>query len=190
MRGISEVATAKVGNDFPLLPSGFLSSASPGIRDLNWSPNSQWIALSADRDVYNQIDLYLVRWSAPGVAHKPYASSVGSGVTTWAFAQNSQSVAFVGTIAPQNNAGLYLSKLPPTGAPPTATLVSNPASVVVQSDINWLPGSRVIAYRATLSGVTQLFALPVAADGTAGIAIPISGMSGSGVSSYQLAPAR
>jgi len=115
---------------------------------------------------------------------------MGAGVTNWAFAPHSQSIAFVGTIAPQNNAGLYLTKLPTSGAPPTATLVSSPASSVVQTDINWLPGSRVITYRATESGAAQLFAVPVAADGTAGSALPISGVSGSGVSSYQLAPTR
>jgi len=190
LRGISNVATATVGTDFSLLPIGFLSNAFTGTSGMSWSPNSQWIALRADRDLAGQFDLYLIRWSAPGIAHKPHANSIGSGVTNWAFAPNSQSIAFVGTIAPQNNAGLYLSKLPPSGAPPTATLVSAPASSVVQTDIDWLPGSRVIAYRATVSGAAQLFALPVAADGTAGSPVSISGVSGSGVSSYQLAPAR
>jgi Tol biopolymer transport system component len=190
VRAISNVATATVSTDFSLLPSGFLSNAFTDTNDVSWSPNSQWIALRADRDVNSQFDLYLTRWSAPGVAYKPHANSLASGVTTCTFAPNSQSIAFVGTIASQSNAALYLSKLPTSGAPPTATLVSAPASSVVQPDITWLPGSRLVAYRATVSGSAQLFAVPVAADGSAGSVIPISGVSGSGVSSYQLAPGR
>jgi hypothetical protein len=188
LRGIDKVVTAAIGTDFSLLPTGFLSNAFTDIPKVGWSPDSKWIALRADRDVDAQFDLQLVRWSAPGVSYKPH--SIGAGVATCSFAPNSQSVAFVGSIAPRNNAGLYLSKLPAGGAPPTAMLVSAPASSVVQTDINWLPGSRVIAYRATVSGASQLFAVPVAADGTAGSPIPISGASGSGVSSYQLAPTR
>jgi hypothetical protein len=38
----------------------------------------------------------------------------------------------------------------------------------VQTDVNWLPGSRVLAYRATISGANQLFAVPVGADGSPG----------------------
>jgi hypothetical protein len=190
VRGISNLATAAAGADFSLLPSGFLSNTFTDTPTIGWSPDSKWVALRADRDVNAQYDLQLIRWSAPGVAYKPHANSIGSGVASWAFAQNSQSVAFVGNIAPQNNAGLYLSKLPSTGAPPTAALVSAPANAVVQSDINWLPGSRVIAYRATVSGATQLFAVPIAPDGNAGGVVSISGVSGSGVSAYQLAPTR
>jgi hypothetical protein len=190
VRGISNLPTAVLGADFSLLPSGFLSNAFTDTQSVDWSPDSQWIALRADRDVNGQFDLYLMRWSAPGVLHKPHANSTASGVATYSFAPNAQSVAFVGTIAPQNNAGLYLTKLPANGAPPLATLISAPASSVVQNDINWLPGSRVITYRATVAGAAQLFAVPVAADGTAGSAISISGVSGSGVSSYQLAPSR
>jgi hypothetical protein len=190
VRGISNLATAVAGTDFSLLPSGFLSNAFTDTPSMGWSPDSAWIALRADRDVDKQYDLQLIRWSTPGVAHKPHANSIAPGVTTWSFAPNSQSIAFVGTIAPQNNAALYLSKLPAIGAPPTATLISAPASSVVQTDINWLPGSHLITYRATVSGASQLFAVPVAADGTAGSVVSISGVSGSGVSSYQLAPAR
>ena len=188
LRGISNVAPAAAGTDFSLLPIGFLSNAFTDTPSTGWSPDSKWVALRADRDVDAQYDLQLIRWSAPGTAYKPHANSIMAGVTTWAFAPNSQSVAFVGTIAPQTNAGLYLSKLPASGAPPTATPVSAPPSSVVQTDINWLPGSHLIAYRATVSGAAQLFAVPVAADGTTGSVVPISGVSGSGVSSYQLAP--
>jgi hypothetical protein len=135
-----------------------------------------------------RFDLYLLRWSAPGTAYKAHATSTGPGVATAAFAPNSQTIAFVGTISPQANVGLYLAPLPAKGAPPAATLVSEPAASIVQPDIAWLPGSRVLAYRATVSGANQLFAVPVAADGSAGSVVPISGASGSGVSSYQLAP--
>jgi len=190
LRGVSNVATAAVSVDFSLLPSGFSTHSFTDILSVGWSPDSKWIAVRADRDVDTQVDLNLLRWSAPGVLYKPHANSTASGVTTWAFAPNSRSVAFVGTIAPQLNTGLYLSQLPASGAPPTATLISAPASAVVQTDINWLPGSRVLAYRATVSGAAQLFAVPIAADGTVGSVIPISGVSGSGVSSYQLAPTR
>ncbi|HET7539480.1 MAG TPA: putative Ig domain-containing protein [Polyangiaceae bacterium] len=190
LRGISNVEKATVGMDFSLLPSaGFLSSAVD-VMDRRWSPDSRWIGMRADRDVGGQMDLYLIRWSAPGAVHRPHVNSMATGVTNYAFAPNSQSIAFVGTIAPQSNSGLYLTKLPASGAPPIATLVSAPVSAVVQTDINWLPGSRVLAYRATVSGNSQLFALPVEADGTAGNAVPISRASGSGVSSYQLSPVR
>jgi len=188
VRGISNLATAGAATDFSLLPTDFLSHTFTDTPSVGWAPDSKWIALRADREADARYDLHLIRWSTPGTAYKPHANSIAPGVTTWSFAPNSQSIAFVGTIAPQTNSGLYLSKLPATGAPPTATLVSAPASSVVQSDINWLPGSRVITYRATLSGAAQLFAVPVAADGTAGTAVPVSGVSGSGVASYQLAP--
>jgi len=190
LRGISNVSPAVVGSDFFLLPSGFLSNTFTDLQSVGWSPDSKWIALRADRDADAQYDLQLIRWSAPGVAHKPHANAIASGVTKWSFAPNSQIIAFVGTIAPQSSTGLYLTKLPASGAPAIATLVSAPASAVVQTDINWLPGSRLITYRALVAGAPQLFALPVASDGTAGSAIPISGVSGTGVSSYQLAPTR
>jgi putative Ig domain-containing protein/WD40 repeat protein len=188
LRGIGNVVTARVGTDFSLLPSSYLANAFTDIPTVGWSPDSKWITFRADRDANNQYDLHLIRWSAPGVAHKAHANTVGAGVSNWSFAPSSQSVAFVGTIAPQTNAGLYLTQLPGSGAPPTATLISAPANATVQTDINWLPGSRVITYRATFSGAAQLFAVPVAADGTAGTAIPVSGVSGSGVTCYQLAP--
>ena len=186
VRGISNVATATVGTDVSLLPTGFLANAFTDISTLGWSPDSQWIAWAADRDLNAQYDLFLLRWSAPGTAYKPYTSSAASGVTSAVFAQNSLSVAFVGSVAPQSSGGLYLAKLPASGAPPTASLLSGNA--VVQNDIKWLPGSRMIAYRATVSGATQLFVIPVAVDGTAGSVIPISGLSGSGVTSYALSP--
>jgi len=190
IRGIKNLAAAVAGKDFSLLPTGFLTHAFTDTPSVGWSPDSKWVALRADRDVDGQYDLHLIRWSAPGTAHKPYTSSLGSGVTAWTFAQNSQSVAFVGTVSPQANAGLYLTKLPTSGALPTATLVSASSNSVAQTDITWLPGSRVIAYRAVVSGAAQLFAVPVSADGSPGSLVSISGASGSGVTSYQLAPTR
>lgn len=190
LRGINNLPSAVAGSDFSLLPSGFLSNSFTDTPASGWSPDSKWVALRADRDANSQYDLQLIRWAAPGVAYKPYATSVSTGVTTWAFAQNSQKIAFVGTVSPYANAALYVSKLPATGAPPTAVLVSAPASAVVQADINWLPGSRVLAYRAVVSGGDQLFAVSVAADGTAGSVVPVSGPSGSAVKSYLLAPTR
>lgn len=190
LRGINNVGSAAANSDVPLLPSGFLTNAFTNISGVGWSPNSAWLGLVLDREANNQNDLYLVRWSAPGIAHKAHASSAGQGVSTYSFGSNSKSVAFVGTIAPQSTSGLYLIKLPETGAPLPGSLVSTPATASVQNDINWLPGSRVVAYRAVVSGAPQLFAIPVAADGTTGSPISISGVSGSGVSSYQLAPAR
>ena len=179
--------TAALGADFSVLPSDS-SNSPPNGDSIGWSPDSKWIGYRASHGAQTPYDLYLIRWSAPGVAYKPHANSVNKGVATQVFAPDSQSVAFVGAIAPQSNAELYLSKLPPIGAPPTATLVSSPASAVVQTDINWLPGSHVIAYRATVAGAAQLFAVAVASDGSAGNSVATSGVSGSGVSSYQLAP--
>jgi putative Ig domain-containing protein/WD40 repeat protein len=191
LRAVANVPTAAINADFSLLPTGFSANAfTDSIQNVRWSSDSNWIALRADRDADARYDLQLIRWSAPGVTHKPHANSTASGVATWAFAPNSQSIAFVGTIAPQSNDGLYVTKLPPSGAPPTATLVSTPAGAAVQTDLNWLPGSRVITYRAAISGAAQLYAVPVSADGTAGSPVSVSGASGSGVSSYQLAPIR
>jgi hypothetical protein len=193
LRGVSDVANTAANSDFSLLPSGFASTATNAgmyVQLSAWSPDSGWIALRADRDVKNRYDLHLIRWSAPGTTYKLHANAIAAGVSTSAFSPNSQAIAFVGTISPQANDGLYLTPLPATGAPPLATLVSAPAAAVVQNDIAWLPGSRVLAYRASVSGRPQLFALPVAADGTPGEVVPISGVSGSGVTSYQLAPLR
>ncbi|MET0791715.1 MAG: putative Ig domain-containing protein [Polyangiaceae bacterium] len=189
LRAISNFMTAASNTDFSVLPSDFLSNAFTDVATVGWSPDSKWIALRADRNVSTSYDLTLIRWSAPGVAYKPHANSFASGVATWAFAQDSQSVALVGTIAPQSNPGLYLSRLPASGAPSSATLVSLPTSSV-QTDINWLPGSRVITYRATVSGAARLFTVPIAADGTAGSPVSINGENAGAVSSYQLAPAR
>ena len=72
---------------------------------VGWSPNSKWIALRADRDVDTQFDLYLIRWSAPGIAHKPHANSIGSGVTNWAFAPNSQSSPSSAPLPPRTTRG-------------------------------------------------------------------------------------
>jgi len=190
LRGISNIAAAPVGADFSLLPSGFLTNTFAGITGAGWSPDSAWVGFLTDRDVDKQNDLYLVRWSAAGTAYKAHSNSVAQGVATYAFSPNSKSIAFVGMISPQANNALYLTKLPTTGAPPLATLISAPASAIVQSDLTWLPGSRVLTYRASVSGATQLFAVPVAPDGSAGTPVSISGVSGSGVPSYQLAPTR
>jgi Tol biopolymer transport system component len=191
LRGISDIATATANTDFSLLPSGFISAAANAIvalGDPGWSPDSNWIAVRADRDAKNQNDLHLLRWSTPGTAYRAHANTIASGITSSVFAPSSKAIAFVGTVSPQANAGLYLTTLPNNGAPPLAALVSDPPTSIVQNDVNWLPGSRVIAYRATVSGKAQLFALSVKADGTPGEVVPISGVSGSGVSSYQLAP--
>ena len=188
VRAVSDVANADAGTDFSLLPSGYFSNSFTGFSRVNWSPDSRWVALLADRDVDGQFDLNLVRWSAPGIIYKPHANSISPGVAAWAFAQNSKSIAFVGTISPRANPGLYLSQLTASAAPSTATLASAPESAIVENDLQWLPGSRVIAYRATVSGTDQLFALTVTADGSADAVTAISGASGSGVTSYQLAP--
>ncbi|HYP97283.1 MAG TPA: putative Ig domain-containing protein [Polyangiaceae bacterium] len=187
VRGISNLPTAMAGSDFSLLPSGFLSKTYTDTPATGFSPDSKWVAVRADRDADMQYDLQLIRWSAPGVAYKPHGTSISAGVTSWAFAQNSQAVAFVGTVSPYANADLYVAKLPASGAPSNAVIASVPASAVVQNDVNWLPGSRVIAYRATDAGATQLFAVSVNADGSPGSVVPVSGAMGT-VSSYQLAP--
>jgi hypothetical protein len=188
LRGINNLRAAVAGSDFSLLPSGFLSNTFTDLAATGWSPDSKWVALRADRDTNGYYDLQLIRWGAPGVAYKPHPTSIGVGVTMWAFAPTSQSIAFVGTVGPNADAALYVGTLPATGAPPTAALASAPASAVVQADVNWLPGARVIAYRAVVGNAAQLFAVTVGADGSAGSVVPISGASGSGVSSYQLAP--
>ena len=187
VRGISNLSTAVAGADFSLLPSGFLAEGFTDTQSVGWSPDSKWIALRADRDTDAQYDLQLMRWSAPGALYKPHANSIAQGVAIYAFAPNSHSIAFVGAISPEATPGLYLTQLPSSGAPALASQVSSQTSTV-QTDINWLPGSRVLTYRAIVGGTAQLFAVPVAADGTAGSPVSISGVSGGAVTSYQLAP--
>lgn len=145
------------------------------------------MALRADRDTNDRYDLHLVRWSAPGIIYKPHANSEGAGVATWAFSPNSRFIAFSGSIAPQARAGLYVTQLPATGTPPDAQQVSD-ATATVQTDLGWLPGSRVLAYRANVSGKPQLLAATISRDGDAS-SVPISGPSGT-VGSYQLSPSR
>lgn len=118
LRGINGPMTSPPGADFSLLPLGFLANSFTYIASFGWSPDSKWVVLRVNHDVKEQFDLHLIRWSTPGVAYKAHTNTVAPGVTTWAFAQNSQTIAFVGTVAPQDRAGLYLTRLPGSGAPP------------------------------------------------------------------------
>jgi len=189
VRGVSNVETTQSNKDFTLLPSDFLSNSSTETYNAGWSPDSKWVALLADHDTNSHFDLYLVRWAAPGIAYRTHGNSIAPGVTNWTFAPNSRALAFVGSISPQSNEGLYFSALPTSGAPPLATLVSSP-SATVQPDTSWLPGSHVLTYRAAINDVPSLYAVLVASDGSLGKVVPLSGATGNGngVRSYQLAP--
>lgn len=189
LRVFSDVATAVLGADRSVLPNGFLLNAFTDIRMRGWSPDSHWLALTADRDVSTLYDLFLIRPTAvTPVAYRPYASSVNS-ISNWWFSPNSKSVAILGTLVPQAQPSLYLSTLPINGAPSNAVLVSDGSSAV-QGDVTWLPGSRVILNRATVTGGAQLFASSVTPDGSVSAPQSVSGQSGAGVTSYQIAPIR
>jgi hypothetical protein len=188
LRAIADVSTAAAGTGISVVPASFLLNSFTAIPSYGWSPNSQWIAVRSDKDTDGLFDLYLVRWSELGTVIRPYASSTTPGVSTWQFAPNSSSVAFVGVLGASTVPELYLSTLPATGTPGTASALTAATDPAVQDDMAWLPGSRVIVYRANDTGGPQLHAVHVSATGTSSSALSVSGASGTGVPSYQLAP--
>ena len=181
------MTTAAANTDFSLLPSGFLANSFTDIPSIGWSPDSKWVALRADHDTNGQYDLFLIRWSAPGTAERPYTALGTGGVSTWSFAPNAQAVAFVGTIGTETAPGLHLATLPASGALSAALL--SVADAATQTDVTWLPGSRVILYRAGASK-TQLLSVAIDSNGAAATLLPVSGASKTAVVSYQIDPPR
>jgi len=188
VRAYRNISAASAGTDVTILPSGFLANTFTNVSSLGWSPDSQWIALLADKDTSNRFDIYLTRWAALGMATKPYTTSSSPGVSTWRFAPNSSSVAYVGAVGTSSTPELYLTTLPATGEPSAAVPLTSTADPAVQDDIAWLPGSRVIVYRANDAGGAQLHAVHVTPAGASSTPISVSGAGGTGVPSFQPAP--
>jgi hypothetical protein len=110
------------------------------------------------------------------------------GVSAYQFAPSSERIAYVGILGSATVPQLYVSPLPTLGLPGAAVQLSTGTSV--QNDIAWLPGSRVVLYRANDPGGYQLHHVLLASDGTASTPLSTSGPSGGGVTSYQIAPVR
>jgi hypothetical protein len=187
---LANAETAVADSAYTLLPADFTTNTFTGIAEYSWSSDSSWVALRADRydDAIN--DLFLVRWSAPGEATRPYTSRLAPGVSSYRFSPTTTGIAYVGILNSATVPQLYFSQLPATGPATTAIQVSTNSGPAVQNDIAWLPGSRVILYRANDSGGYQLHNVLLTASGAVSNALNTSGASGSGVSSYQVAPIR
>jgi len=190
LRGIASVAVATLGSDKTLLPADFATNGFTSINAYGWSPDSNWVALRADRFTSNVDDLYLVKFNSSSTAVRPYGAIAAPGVTTWQFAPNSRYVAYVGILGTATLPGLYVSQLPSTGTPGNAAQITAASSPSVQTDIGWLAGSRVLLYRANDAGGAQLHATPLSSAAVAGNAISLTGAYGTGVSVYQPAPTR
>ena len=187
---LANAETAAADSAYTLLPADFTTNTFTGIAEYSWSPDSSWVALRADRydDAIN--DLFLVRWSAKGVATRPYSSRLAPGVSSYRFSPATTGIAYVGILNSATVPQLYVSQLPATGPATAAIQASTNSGPAVQNDIAWLPGSRVILYRANDSGGYQLHNVLLTASGAVSNALNTSGASGSGVSSYQVAPIR
>jgi hypothetical protein len=104
------------------------------------------------------------------------------------FSSNSKYVAYVGALNGVAQSVLYASTLPTIGDPSPAVALTVTGTPAVQSDIAWLPGSRVILYRANDAGGAQLHAALLGTAGSALTSQSVSGVFGTGVTSYQIAP--
>ncbi|MGC4068577.1 MAG: Ig domain-containing protein [Polyangiaceae bacterium] len=188
LRGIANVVTAPQYSDASLLGSGFFANPFTSVNEYHWSPDSNWIAVLSDRYTTGTDELFLVRFSSPSNPIRPYSQASTPGVSKASFSPNSNHVAFVGTINSASLPGLHLSALPAFGDPRAAVALTPPTAAAVQNDIAWLPGSRVILYRANDAGGAQLHAALLGADGSTSTSQSISGAFGTGVTSYQPAP--
>lgn len=188
LRAFAELSASSASTDFTLLPADFSINSFTNIANFDWSPNGEWIATLGDTNVDGLFDLYLIRWSSPGVATKPYASATAPGISAWQFGPNSRTVAYVGALGTAAVPELHLTTLPSTGTPTTTLALTATTAPAVQNDISWLPGSRVILYRASDLGGPQLHAVHVSEAGTTRSPLSVSGISGTGVMSYRIAP--
>jgi hypothetical protein len=185
---IANAESATSGTGYSLLPAGFSTNPFTDISNFAWSPDSSWVVLRADRYDDSVYDLFLARWSSAGSATRPYSSRLSPGVSSWQFAPSSERIAYVGTLDSATVPQLYLSQLPTTGSANTAVQVSTTSGPSVQNDIGWLPGSRVVLYRANDAGGPQLHAVLLTATGTASSVLTASKSGGTGVKSFQVAP--
>jgi hypothetical protein len=133
-------------------------------------------------------DLFLVKWSTPGSSVKPYSNRLSPGVSKYLFAPTSERIAYVGILDAATVPQLFMSELPTAGTPSNAVQASTLAGPTVQNDISWLPGSRVLLYRANDVGGAQLHSVLLDSTGKATKVVPSSGTLGSGVTFYQVAP--
>jgi hypothetical protein len=185
VRLVANASTAATNSDVSLLPDGV---ASAGVDKSPWSPDSSWITMVSHNAANNTNDLYLVRWTGPAPATAVSSMIAGSSTTrATRFAPNSSAVAFNGNVLDATIKTLHLSLLPPTGPATPAVALTNASQPSVRADINWLPGSKVVLYRAADPGGDQLHLIHIGANGSASAPLSISGLS-SGVASYQIAP--
>lgn len=194
LRAISNLTTAAAGAEFSLLPNSFLDARNEFV---SWSPDSQWVALTSNHESSAvSAELFLIRWSAPGMAYGLHTTAVAQpGASEAIFSPNSQTIAFaINSAAPLPNSTLYVCKLPSSGAPPAPTFVASDLGYR-PTGINWLPGSRMIVFQrivpsspSSANFVAQVFAAPVAVDGTPGRPLLVGGAKGKSVISYELAP--
>jgi hypothetical protein len=185
---IANAETAAPNSSYTLLPTDFSTNSFTSMAEYSWSPDSSWVALRADRydDTIN--DLFLIRWATPGVATRPYSSRLAPGVSAYKFAPSATSIAYVGITGTATVPQLYISQLPSTGPASSGVQASASSGPAVQNDITWLPGSRVVLYRANDAGGYQLHNVHLTSDGATSSVLSASGASGSGVVSYQMAP--
>jgi hypothetical protein len=187
---IANVETAAPDSGTSLLPADFTTNTFTSVAEYGWSPDSAWVALRADRYDESINDLFLVRWSEAGVATRPYTSRLTPGVSTYQFAPSAENIAYVGILGAATVPQLFVTQLPATGLPSAGVQLSTVSGPSVQNDIGWLPGSRVLLYRANDPGGNQLHHVHLAANGAASSPMSTSGASGNGVTSYQIAPIR
>ena len=185
---IANAESATSGTGYSLLPAGFSTNSFTDISNFAWSPDSSWVALRADRYDDSVYDLFLARWSSAGSATRPYSSRLSPGVSSWQFAPSSERIAYVGTLDSATVPQLYLSQLPTTGSANTAVQISTASGPSVQNDIGWLPGARVVLYRANDAGGPQLHDVLLTATGAATSVLSASKTGGTGVTSFQVAP--
>jgi hypothetical protein len=109
-------------------------------------------------------------------------------VVAWSFSPNSRRIGYIGTLNGETLPGLFVGNLPIDGDLSPGLSLTPSGGAPVQSDIAWLPGSRVILYRANDAGGAQLHAALLGTDGSALTSQSVSGVFGTGVTSYQVAP--
>lgn len=200
LRTIADAKTASLNSDVSILPDGLFLNAFTDISsdgDLyGWSPNSAWVAFAADKNIDGVYDLFLVRWPGPGPNGPVTAMATGAGVSAYQFAPNSSAIALVGTGISAEQSVLWLSRLPASGGATNALALTNAGDPAVRTDISWLPGSRMILYRASDTGGDQLHGVHITSDGSPSAPMSLSGIgvtgtggtSATGVVGYQPAP--
>jgi dipeptidyl aminopeptidase/acylaminoacyl peptidase len=190
LRTLANVAAASPSSDVSLLPDGFLINGFTSTSRARWSPDSTWVAFGANQTTSAIYEMYLVRWPGPGSLNPVSAMTAAPGVGVWQFSPNSNALAYVGTTYSATTSSLHLVTLPATGAAPNAVALTGASDPTVRDDITWLPGSRVLLYRAADAGGDQVHGVHISANGIASAPFSVSGATttGKGVTAYAVAP--